>query len=214
MGTAGRALTGNALANSFYSNAAHADTLAGGGGNDRYSLYHASDRVTEATNGGTDTIYAYANHTLAAGSAVETLYAMGTAGRALTGNALANTLRGGAHADTLAGGGGNDRLFGGAGADRFVFRSTTDSAVGTPRDVISDFTPGQDRIDLSALDANLTLSGNQAFLFKTGPAANSLWLTKSGSALIVRLDLTGDARADMEIGLTGLTTAAKTDFLL
>jgi Ca2+-binding RTX toxin-like protein len=68
MGSAGRSLTGNALANRFISNAAHADTLIGGAGNDTYAVHHAGDRVIEATAGGTDRIDAYANHTLRAGS--------------------------------------------------------------------------------------------------------------------------------------------------
>ncbi len=82
------------------------------------------------------------------------LFLAGTTGaEALTGGALDDMLAGGAGADTLTGGGGadilsdgagSDRLTGGAGADRFVL-----AADGT-RDEISDFTPGSDRLDLSA----------------------------------------------------------------
>ncbi|MFZ9200179.1 MAG: hypothetical protein ACO22Z_12615, partial [Paracoccaceae bacterium] len=108
-GSGGISLTGNALANRFFSNAAHADTLTGGAGNDTYAVYHSGDRVIEAASGGTDRIDAYANHALAANSAVEFIYAMGSAGRSLTGNALANRfISNAAHADTLTGGAGND----------------------------------------------------------------------------------------------------------
>ena len=121
MGSAGRVLTGNALANSFTSNAARADTLIGGAGNDRYSLYNTGDRVIESAGGGTDQIHAYVNVTLAAGSEVEMLYAKGSAGRSLTGNALANGfISNAAFADTLKGGAGNDRYYVKNAADRVI----------------------------------------------------------------------------------------------
>ena len=53
-------------------------------------------------------------------------------------------LAGGAGDDVLIDGAGHDRLTGGAGADIFVLAADGDS------DVIADFDPGQDRLDLSA----------------------------------------------------------------
>lgn len=53
------------------------------------------------------------------------------------------TIAGGAGDDLISDGPGQDRLSGGAGADVFVLRADG------VRDVISDITPGQDRIDLS-----------------------------------------------------------------
>lgn len=79
----------------------------------------------------------------------------GSGADSLTGNSVNNILSGGAGADTLTGGGGADRLIGGAGADRLTggagndifvldhFASTDASA-----DLITDFTRGQDKIDL------------------------------------------------------------------
>ncbi|WP_375687111.1 hypothetical protein [Pseudooceanicola sp. LIPI14-2-Ac024] len=68
----------------------------------------------------------------------------GTAGRdMLAGGSGANDLRGGAGADILFDGGGADTVFGGAGADLFLFGR--DDAT----DVIRDFEPGVDRVDLS-----------------------------------------------------------------
>jgi Ca2+-binding RTX toxin-like protein len=64
---------------------------------------------------------------------------------ALTGSALANWLLGGAGNDTINGGAGNDVLFGEGGADTFVFRR------GTGGDLIGDFTPGTDRIDIAGI---------------------------------------------------------------
>ncbi|MEM8576500.1 MAG: hypothetical protein AAGF60_01490 [Pseudomonadota bacterium] len=63
----------------------------------------------------------------------------------LTGGAGADALVGGAGDDILQDGTGIDTLTGGAGADLFVI--TSDAS----RDIILDFDPSQDRIDLSGL---------------------------------------------------------------
>lgn len=74
----------------------------------------------------------------------------------LFGGGGADILRGGTGGDRLFGGGGSDRLFGGAsddiltgglGNDLFVFD------LGSGRDAISDFTPGEDLIDLRGLSS-------------------------------------------------------------
>ncbi|MBL6080019.1 family 16 glycosylhydrolase [Belnapia sp. T18] len=64
----------------------------------------------------------------------------------LDGGSGADQVIGGRGADTLTGGRDHDHdlLTGSAGADRFVFGG----AIG--RDVVTDFTPGEDRIDLTA----------------------------------------------------------------
>jgi Ca2+-binding RTX toxin-like protein len=80
----------------------------------------------------------------------------------LTGTSGANTITGGGGADTIKGGGGADILSGGQGADSFVVAALTDSAP-SARDLITDFVPGSDIIDLSAIDANTSTKGNQAF---------------------------------------------------
>lgn len=71
--------------------------------------------------------------------------------------------------DTLIGGGGTDKLIGGTGNDVFRFDSVSDSQPGLLRDIIKDFVgngnlPG-DRIDLSGIDANTTIKGDQAFTY-------------------------------------------------
>ena len=63
----------------------------------------------------------------------------------LTGGAQADTIDGGDDNDILIGQAGEDILTGGAGADTFVFTEATDA------DTITDFTQGEDLIDLSAL---------------------------------------------------------------
>lgn len=80
------------------------------------------------------------------------------AGEGLTGGAGADVLRGGAGNDQINGGlgddiildgAGSDTLTGGAGADTFVL-AYDGLAYDAPPDVISDFTPGEDRLNLSA----------------------------------------------------------------
>jgi VCBS repeat-containing protein len=73
-------------------------------------------------------------------------------------------LSGGSGGDFLTGGNGSDTLVGGAGTDVFIFNAIAETAVGANHDVIVDFTAG-DRIDVSAIDANLTKGGNDSFAF-------------------------------------------------
>ncbi|WP_082507779.1 family 16 glycosylhydrolase [Methylobacterium sp. Leaf113] len=112
-------LTGTSGADALRGNGT--STLTGGAGDDTY--YVSKDKVVESSGGGTDTVIAYANHTLAAN--VENLFAFG-ANTTATGNSLDNVIQGGAGRQTLDGGAGNDVLKGGAGSDIFVFGSGHD----------------------------------------------------------------------------------------
>lgn len=190
------------------------DRLNGGAGTDVASYVQARAGVTvrldlataQATGGsGTDTLIA-----------VEALTGSDHADR-LTGSAGANTLRGGAGEDVLTGGGGRDLLVGGEDADRFVFLSASDSA-GRHADRIADFLAGQDRIDLSAVDADANATGDQAFAF-IGAAgfsrtAGELRIQAEGGDLLVAADIDGDGRADLRILLTGGSVLEAGDFLL
>ena len=103
--------------------------------------------------------------------------------------------------------------------------SAGDSAVGAAaRDIVTDFQHGSDRrhgdkIDLSAIDANVAQGGDQAFAFVSTPnvQANSItWYEDAQKhATIVQGDINGDRVADFQIELTGLKLGlAATDFLL
>lgn len=98
--------------------------------------------------------------------------------------------------------------------DRFVFAAATDSAVGTLRDTIYNFVSGRDDIDLARIDANTGLTGNQAFSFAASAAAHAVWAVASGANLILRLDRSGDALADMELTLAALTSLQAGDVIL
>ena len=95
-------------------------------------------------------------------------------GLLLMGNDGNNAIVGTAFADRLQGRIGNDTLTGGAGADLFVFETAPD-AVGN-RDVLTDYQPGIDRIQLKASiftgsgTAGSTLSPG---FFRAGPGAIS-----------------------------------------
>src|SRR5688572_2369330 len=119
-------LTGNSARNAL-SGRAGADTMIGLGGDDTYVVDSAGDVVTEALDGGVDTVRSSVAYTL--GNHLEALTLTGTAAlsgtgneldNAITGNSGSNILRGLAGDDNLRGLGGNDRLIGGPGNDRLV----------------------------------------------------------------------------------------------
>jgi serralysin len=217
------------------------DTLEGGPGNDRYVIDSAGDVIADevgfSQGGGIDTVEAWVSHTLPRN--VEILRLQGDANltgtgnaapEALVGNRGGNRLDGAGGNDVLNGKDGNDTLIGGLGADTlvgeagrdvFVFRSVAESRPGlTGRDFINGFQVGIDRIDLSAIDANPVLAGDQAFVF-IGTAAFSgqpgqlrHFTFGPGGFCIVEADVNGDRVADMQIFVnqTGFVLAG--DFLL
>ncbi|WP_367178667.1 beta strand repeat-containing protein [Devosia sp.] len=120
-----------------------ADAMNGGAGNDTYYVDDTSsgpvDMVTEAANGGTDTVVLSASGNYTLGSNVENLVVAGGGNRTLTGNGLANDITGGTGsdtingndgADTLRGGAGNDDLNGGVGDDILIGGAGNDDLVG------------------------------------------------------------------------------------
>ncbi|HEX2576089.1 MAG TPA: calcium-binding protein, partial [Aquihabitans sp.] len=215
-------IQGNALANKLSGGDGNdtlaggegADTLVGGGGNDSF-LVSAGDKVEELSGGGTDVVYSDVTFTLSTN--VEHLALVGSAaingtGNAsdnqLLGNAGNNSLSGTGGNDTIAGAGGADTVSGGSGADRFVFVSAADSTEAAP-DLIIDFKKGDnDRIDLSAVDANVNVAGDQAFVWAagfTGVAGQMVASFNAGTnRTTLRMDTDGDGQGDdMVIVLTG-----------
>ncbi|SHJ35987.1 FG-GAP repeat-containing protein [Roseomonas rosea] len=217
-GASGITLTGNELANWLVSGAGE-DVLAGGLGNDSFHVNDAGDQVIEAAGGGTDTVIAYVSYALASGQEIEVLRANPeAAGLMLTGNEFANRVIGADGIDILVGGLGQDTLTGGAGEDSFLFQSLADSLASASRDLISDFVSGEDRINLSALQAVEGAELDQAFTFLgTGgftKQAGQLHQITAGSNTIVEGDVNGDARADFQILIKGHLTLQHADFVL
>ena len=93
----------------------------------------------------------------------------------IIGNSASNRLIGNAGNDVMSGGDGVDFFTGGAGNDTFIADINGATIVAKrgaiSLDVITDFQKGLDKIDLSGIDANMTLNGDQAFTFR-GSSAN------------------------------------------
>ena len=149
------------------------DTMTGGRGNDIYYVDAAGDTVIELAGGGIDTIYSSVSYALA--DNVENLILTGS-GANLTGNGSDNVLTGNAGSNRIDGGAGNDRLIGGDGVDYLIGGAGSDVFVGEINatktasksgpislDIVFDFVSGTDKIDLSGIDANTGLAGDQAF---------------------------------------------------
>jgi Ca2+-binding RTX toxin-like protein len=198
-----------------------ADHLVGGAGTDTASYLESAAGVNVNLTTGLGALGSAAGDTL---SGVENLNGSNFADT-LIGNALANTLNGfggndvlwglagndtldgGAGNDTLIGGLGRDALTGGAGFDTFDFNSVTESPPGFfNRDTIADFVGNGvfagDRIDVSTIDANVLLAGNQAFSFIGAAAFSGAGqLRYAGGLLQGSTDL--DAAPEFEVALTG-----------
>ncbi|MFC3181955.1 calcium-binding protein [Cypionkella sinensis] len=229
-GAGNDSLTGG-LGDDRLQNDAGNDTLDGGGGNDT-AVFVGSAAATVSLALGTAQVTGYGTDTL---RYIENLLT-GSGNDDLTGNSNANRLQSGAGDDTLRGGAGNDLLYGSAGADRliggsgrdlqyggandgatdtFVFTAITDSAIGAARDVIFEFVSGTDDIDLSGIDANAAVAGNQVFAWGgTTAAANAVWYSVSGANVLLRGDVNGDGVQDFEIQLSGVTSLTASDVLL
>jgi Ca2+-binding RTX toxin-like protein len=91
------------------------DSLNGGLGNDIYLVDSTSDRITENSGQGTDTVNSSVRWTL--GNNLENLIITTRGNINGSGNSLNNTLTGNNGSNTLNGGDGNDELDGGFGND-------------------------------------------------------------------------------------------------
>lgn len=133
--------------------------------------------------------------------------------------------------DIISGGAGRDILTGGAGQDTFKFGSIGETPTPNPTgdamadhlnaanaaDVIKDFEIGSDLIDLSAIDADITAQGDQAFILVeqftrqnagelriVGPAYDASH-EFSNALTLVQGDVDGDGVADFTIALGDYT---------
>lgn len=92
------------------------DAMEGGAGDDTYWVEDAGDTVTEAANGGMDTVNTKLS-VYALGANVEDMNYLGTVAARLWGNGLNNHIFAAGGADTIFGGDGVDMLYGQGGKD-------------------------------------------------------------------------------------------------
>ena len=157
---------GGGCGDDFINGGAGADTMRGGGGDDEMRGKSGDDFL--AGGRGNDRM-------------------IGSAGDdTLNGGAGDDRLFGRSDDDVLRGGGGNDLLVGGGGSDLFVF------SAGGGNDVIRDFAPGEDLIDLSGLpgidglaDLDFAASGDDL-------------LIDAGSNVTIRLQNTAEGDIDAD----------------
>lgn len=123
-----------------------------------------------------------------------------------------DTLQGGGGTDLLVGGAGTDSLTGGIGADRFDFNDVTEVDKGVARDVITDFSHGQDVIGLRLIDANLNAPGDQPFVFIGAFGFHGVAGELRYQSGVISADMDGDGVADFQIELTGAPVVAAADF--
>ena len=206
------------------------DTMVGGLGDDTYIVNIATDVVTEALNGGTDTVMASLNYTL--GENLENLELTGSANLNGTGNGLVNTLTGNSGNNTLRGAGGNDTLIGaegndtliggagqdtvtgGGGDDRVTMLVTAgngdaiDAGDGTDTLVLTGAVPGNHVVvaDLSSLTDQLVSIGGAADVL-TQVGFENLDASAIGSSL----EATGSAGDNVIIGSSGNDTIDGSD---
>ena len=217
------------------------DTLYGESGND--DLYGGSGNDSLDGGAGIDNLYGgdgsdsligdLGNDKLYGGDGDDQLFGGGNmdelfGGRGndyLDGGEDADKLYGGSGNDSIIGGKGNDLIYGGngvdtlsggEGADIFFYVSTLDSG-----DTITDFTLNVDKIDLSALDANSNITGNQVFAFSNSMnvIANSVsWFKQSSGDLtktIIQADTDGNtSTVELYIELTGAIDLTASQFVL
>ncbi len=136
----------------------------------------------------------------------------------LDGGAGKDVLNGGSGNDRLIGGAGQDTLTGGSGKDVFVFGPKSTGSSKKTADYITDFSGrGGDKIDLSAIDANVSKKGNQAFSFiGTGDftKAGQVRYEKDGKDTYVYLNTDNDKAAEAVIRLKGAMDLQKSWFVL
>ena len=220
-----------------------ADTMIGGVGDDIYYVDDRGDVITERAGEGQDEVDSSISYAL--GSNVENLMLTGGWAISGTGNELDNqifgnsagnilrgmggddTIQGGAGRDVINGGADNDTLYGGLGADElrggagrdvFAYRSISETPT-YGRDRIVDFQQGSDKISLSAIDANVKLTGNQGFNFigsdDFSHTAGELRFDHFSGYTLVTGDTNGDGAADFSIKLEQFMNDLKsTDFYL
>ncbi|MCC5662011.1 FG-GAP-like repeat-containing protein [Nostoc sp. XA010] len=129
----------------------------------------------------------------------------------LSGNNGNDTINGSSGNDRLIGDSGTDLLTGGSGNDIFDFNSVSESKPGLLQDVITDFVGNGnlagDQIDLSTIDANPFIDGDQAFTYIETAAFSAVGQIRYVGG-ILRGNTNFDFDADFEIQIQGAPALA------
>ncbi|MBX3577165.1 MAG: hypothetical protein KF723_08135 [Rhizobiaceae bacterium] len=178
------------------------DTLFGDKGNDW--LYGGNGNDVLLGGLGNDRLFGGNGHDILLG---------GNGNDILYGGAGDDELDGGRGANYLNGGPGNDKIWGsgwgGTGSDTFIFDATR--KIGFIHDFQAHIWVGPadkpDFIDLSRIDANTTLRGNQAFTWISqgnfsGTPGELRYEFLIGNEVVVQGDTDGNGVADVELYLT------------
>ncbi|MGG7651278.1 retention module-containing protein [Pseudomonas sp. ES4] len=203
-GSGNNEMHGDAGNDLLYSGAGN-DLLDGGTGVDTASYAHATAGVTvnlgvlgaqNTAGAGTDTLTAIENLT---GSNFNDSLTGDNHSNIINGGLGNDMLNGGDGDDFLIGGLGNNTLTGGSGADTFQWLKGNSG-----HDVVTDFTPGIDKLDLSQLlqGENSTAASLDDYLhFK---------VTGSGESLVTSIDVSAMAGAapNQTIDLAGVNLAS------
>ena len=203
-GSGNNELHGGAGNDLLYSGAGN-DLLDGGSGTDTASYAHATAAVTvnlgllvaqNTLGAGTDTLTGIEN---LVGSNFNDSLTGDNNNNVINGGLGNDTLNGGGGDDLLIGGLGNNTLTGGAGADTFQWLKGNSG-----HDLITDFTPGTDKLDLSQLlqGENGTTSSLDDYLHFT--------VSGSGASVMTSIDVSAMAGAtpNQTIDLAGVNLAS------
>lgn len=136
--------------NDFIDGGEGADRLFGGDGND-IILGGSGNDVIEGGRGNDLVDAGSGNDIVAGGDGADTIFG-GTGDDKLSGQGGHDLIFGGSGNDLIIGGQGHDTLAGGSGEDVFYFAS------GFGKDVVLDFTPGADMLEIAANINGLTLT--------------------------------------------------------
>ncbi|MCR6636555.1 peroxidase family protein [Devosia sp.] len=198
------------------------DTVFGGAGNDLFvgslndgnDTYYGGEISGDAGNDTLDLAFLTANATVDLGTGV------GGRGSAVSSQSGTDTLYG---VENVTTGSGDDVITmsnavnvvdGGAGEDIFVFGSAT-AAHG---DTIKGFEAG-DKIDLSGIDANAGVAGNNSFTLQTSTTApGQIVVThetrEDGEYTVISGNTAGDNAPEFRISIAGNHALTGTDFNL